>query len=98
MALLGVGVTVMTPCGEVVPPNVARRLATKGSKFSGVTYTWVVAYCGPTVTFGVAVAAWAMAGVTPGHSESRALPTLTRTATTVTARDLVIRIGISFRC
>ena len=35
MVLLGVGVTVKTPCLVVVPPNVATRLATKRSKSSG---------------------------------------------------------------
>ena len=37
IVLLGVGVTVKTPCLVVVPPKVARRLATKLSKSSGRT-------------------------------------------------------------
>src|SRR5271170_4881182 len=48
IVLLGVGVTVKTPCLVVVPPNVATRLATNLSKSSGWTYTWVVSYCAPT--------------------------------------------------
>src|SRR6202007_2893559 len=48
MVLLGVGVTVKTPCLVVVPPNVANRLATNLSKSSGCTYTCVVSYCAPT--------------------------------------------------
>jgi hypothetical protein len=39
MVLLGVGVIVMMLCLEAVPPNVARRLAMKGSKSFGATYT-----------------------------------------------------------
>jgi hypothetical protein len=37
IVLLGVGVTVNTPCFDAVPPNVAIRLATNRSKFSGAT-------------------------------------------------------------
>jgi len=37
MVLLGVGVTVKTPCFYVVPPNVATRLVTNRSKSSGAT-------------------------------------------------------------
>src|SRR5580704_19494809 len=55
--LLGVGVTVKTPCLPADPPNVARKLATKRSKSSGATYTWVESYCGPTAMPGVAAAA-----------------------------------------
>src|ERR1700756_3633821 len=51
MVLLGVGVTVKTPCLDVVPPNVATKLATKRSKSSGATYTCVVSYWGATAIF-----------------------------------------------
>src|SRR5580693_2337314 len=37
IVLLGVGVTVKTPCLVVVPPNVAIKLATKRSKSWGAT-------------------------------------------------------------
>jgi hypothetical protein len=37
MVLLGVGVTLKTPCLEVVPPKVAKKLATKRLKSSGAT-------------------------------------------------------------
>ena len=37
MVLLGVGVTVKTPCFVVVPPKVAIRLATNRSNSSGAT-------------------------------------------------------------
>src|SRR5579862_8272555 len=52
IALLGVGVWVNTPCLVVVPPNVARKLETKRSNWSGATRTCVVSYWGPTATFG----------------------------------------------
>ena len=35
--LLGVGVTVATPCFDVLPPNVARKLVTNRSKSSAAT-------------------------------------------------------------
>src|ERR1700733_4172585 len=56
MVLLAVGVTVKTPCFVAAPPKVARRLATKRSKSTGATYTWVVSYCGATATSGVPAA------------------------------------------
>ena len=37
MVLLGVGVTVKTPCLDAVPPKVDRTLATKRSKSSALT-------------------------------------------------------------
>ncbi len=37
IVLLGVGVTVKTPCLDVLPPNVARKLVTNRSKSSGAT-------------------------------------------------------------
>lgn len=37
MVWLAVGVTVKTPCLDVVPPKVATRLATNGAKSSGAT-------------------------------------------------------------
>jgi hypothetical protein len=37
IVLLGVGVTVNTPCLDVLPPNVVTKLVTNRSKSSGAT-------------------------------------------------------------
>ena len=55
IVLLGVGVTVKMPCFVVVPPKVARRLATKRSKSSKVPFD-VVADFTPVAMLGVSSA------------------------------------------
>src|SRR3984957_10684012 len=56
MVLLGVGVTVKTPCLVFVPPNVAIKLVTKPSKSWGITKTCVVPNWAPPAPPAVLVA------------------------------------------
>src|ERR1700689_544839 len=75
---LGVGVTSTTLCFPTDPPNVARKLATKRSKSSGATYTWVESYCGPTAMF--AGAAKVIFGAAQGSRNRGITPQTRKTA------------------
>src|ERR1700688_3895767 len=91
MVLLGVGVTVKTPCLAVVPPNVAIRLATKRSKSCGTTYTCVVSYCGPPATPAVLAIGRLWANVLK-CCDSHVKPIVRKIATDVPARIFFKRI------
>jgi hypothetical protein len=93
IVLLGVGVTVKTPCFVVAPPNVATRLATKRSKSSVATLTWAVSYCGATAMLGVAGATRGAGAESPRSRDWLKAPPLARTATATTASHLAVRKG-----
>src|SRR5271163_4992671 len=91
IVLLGVGVTLTTLCFPTDPPKVARKLATKRSKSSGATYTWVESYCGPTAMFGVA--APAIFGTAQGSRDIRITLQLNKTAEAIARNLAKTRIG-----
>src|SRR5260370_40651842 len=89
IVLLEVGVTVKTPCLEVVPPNVATKLTTKRSKSSGATYTCVVSYWGATAIF-----ATLPGGLCADKVTHRSC--IARTALAMAEKILLMRIGNTF--
>jgi flavin reductase (DIM6/NTAB) family NADH-FMN oxidoreductase RutF len=80
-------------CFDVLPPNVAMMLVVSRSKSAGATYTWVVSYCGPTETLGIAATGPASTASAIDKNGVNGFAVTNMVA--VRATTMILRIGFS---